>query len=510
MKESSSNNKLIAKNTIVLYIRSIFLLLVSLYTSRVTLQVLGIDDFGIFTLVTGVVQMFSLLKGALSGASQRYITYALGENNMEKLKKVFSTSMTIHVLMGLAMVVLLETLGLWFLYNSLNIPVERLDVANIVMQCAIVSFFFNMISVPYDALINAHERMTAFAYIGILEAVLKLLSAVVLTFIVSYDKLIIFSILSLGIAVLLRVIYNAYCKKNFEEARSVKYSIDKSLFRQMFAFSGWNLIGEGSLLLRNQGIDILLNIFFGVAFNAAKGICNQVQGAIFQFISNFQAAVRPQLTKSIAQKEYERTYDLIMQGSRFSFYLMTFFSIPIFVNIEDILGLWLTEVPPYSVELIRWTLVYLLWDTLSRFLIHAILSTGDIRNYQLLAGGTKLLAIPLAYVCLLLGASPVIGVIVNIVLEIVCFVERLFFSKKQIGFPAAKYVLLTMHRCWLLFAVGLFITMLFDVFVSSSVWISFPFSLGMTVLFIWATGLKREERVMIQQKITNIAKSKLK
>lgn len=510
MSNSSAHNKLIAKNTTVLYIRSIFLLLVSLYTSRVTLQVLGIDDFGIFTLVTGVVQMFSLLKGALSGASQRYITYALGENNMEKLKKVFSTSITIHIFMGVAMVLLLETLGLWFLYNSLNIPEERINVASIVMQCAIASFFFNMISVPYDALINAHERMTAFAYIGIIEAILKLLSAVVLTFIITYDKLTLFSILSLSIAILLRVIYNIYCKRNFEEARTIRYRVDKGLFRQMFVFSGWNLIGEGSLLLRNQGIDILLNIFFGVAFNAAKGICNQVQGAIFQFISNFQAAVRPQLTKSIAQNEYNRTYDLIMQGSRFSFYLMTFFSIPIFVNIEGILELWLTEVPPYSVELIRWTLIYLLWDTLSRFLIHSILSTGEIRNYQLLAGGTKLLAIPMAYACLKLGASPVIGIVVNIVLEIVCFVERLIFSKKQIGFPVSEYVVLTLQRCWLLFAAVLGLTMLFAAFVCSSLWISFPFSLIMTILFICSLGLKHDERIMFQQKIITIVKSKIK
>lgn len=505
MANHSENNKRIAKNTMILYIRSMFSLLVSLYTSRITLQMLGIEDFGIFMLITGVVQMFSLLKGALSGASQRYITYALGEDSLERLKTVFSTSLVIHIIMALAMVFLLETFGLWFLYNSLNIPEGRIEAANIVMQCAIAAFFFNMISVPYDALINAHERMTAFAYIGIIEVVLKLFAALTLT-LITFDKLAFFSIMTLGISILLRVIYTAYCKRNFEEVRTVKYKLDKKLFKSMITFSGWNLIGEGSMLLRNQGLDILLNIFFGVVFNAAKGICNQIQNAIFQFISNFQAAVRPQLTMSIAQTDYNRTYSLIIQGSRFSFYLMTIFSIPIYVNIQDILEFWLSEVPPYSIELIRCTLIYLLWETLSRFLIHSILSTGKIRNYQLLAGGTKLFAIPMAYICLKLGASPIIGVVINIFLEMICFAERLVFSKKQISFPVMTFIKLSILRCWLLFLLGISISLLFDRFVSSFLWFSFPFSFIFSVLLIFVVGLKNDERTVIRNKLSFLTK----
>ena len=382
MSNNSANNKRIAKNTIALYFRSILLMLISLYTSRVILQSLGVEDYGIYNVVGGMVAMFTMLSNTMASASQRFITFVLGEKDYEKLRKVFTTSVTLHVVIGVIMIVLLEVFGSWFLYNKLNIPQGRLDTAFLVMQFSISTLFVNIISVPYNAAIIAHERMSAFAYISILDGILKLCIAF-LILITPTDRLLLYAGLIFAVSVLIRMIYTVYSHRHFSETQNVKLHIEHGLFREMFAFAGWNLFGNGSLILRNQGIDILLNMFFGVTVNAAKGVCNHVQAAIHQFVGNFQTAVNPQLTKSVAQKDIARTHFFIMQGSRLSFFLLCFFAIPIMITTPDILSLWLVEVPNYSVEFLRWALIYQLWDTLSRFLINSVLAYGKIRNYQL-------------------------------------------------------------------------------------------------------------------------------
>ena len=320
MSNYSIQNKKIVKNTIFLYIRSIIMMLVSLYTSRIVLQVLGVEDYGIYNLVGSVVAMFSMLSSTLSSASQRFITYALGGNDSENVRKVFSTCVTLHVVLGIIVVFLLEVLGVWFLNNQLNIPQSRLYVAHWVFQFSILTFFINVISVPYNAVIIAHEKMSAFAYISIIDGLLKLVIAVLLIWI-TLDKLLLYSILHAIVAISIRFIYLTYCKRHFIETRNISFHVNKHLFKEMFSFSGWNLIGNGSLILRNQGIDIILNLFFGVSVNAAKGISNQVQAAVHQFVGNFTSSINPQLTKSVAQKNYERTRALIIHGPRFAFFI---------------------------------------------------------------------------------------------------------------------------------------------------------------------------------------------
>lgn len=496
MSSNANNNKRIAKNTIFLYFRSIFILLISLYTSRVTLEVLGVEDFGIYQIVGGVVSMFSMLSSTLASASQRFITFALGENDYQKQRRVFSTCISLHIVLGLIVVVLLEILGIWFLNNKLNIPVERLPVAGWVMQFSIATLFVNIVSLPYNATIIAHEKMSAFAYISILEGLLKL-GSVFLLMVISWDKLLLYSALYFLIALFLQVIYSVYSNRQFKETRSVKFSIDKELFKGMFAFAGWNLFGNGSLVLRNQGVDVVLNMFFGVVVNAAKGVSNQVQSAVQQFVGNFTTAIKPQLTIAIAQKDYQRAYALINKGSRYSFLMMLLFSVPIIISAPQILEIWLTKVPDYSVLFVRWTFIYLLLDSLSRMMIHAILSEGRIKEYQIVVGGTKLFAIPLVYIMLLLGCNPLAGVWANILLELICLFERMYYSKKLLNLDWKYFIIKVVFRCWVVFILAISIPYLFICFVSQKLLITVAVSLIWTLAVISLTGVDKSERNMM-------------
>lgn len=494
----NSANKRIAKNTFFLYIRSIILMLVSLYTSRIVLQVLGVDDYGIYNLVGGVVAMFTMLSSTLSSASQRFITYALGSNDNVNLKNVFSTCVTLHIILGLIVVALLEICGVWFLNNHLNIPENRLSVAHWVFQFSILTFFINVISVPYNAAIIAHEKMSAFAYISIIDGLLKLGIAFLLIW-VTIDKLLLFAILHAVVAIAIRILYTFYCTHNFEETNKVTIKVDKTLFKEMFSFSGWNLIGSSSLVLRNQGIDILLNIFFGVSVNAAKGISNQVQFAVHQLIDNFTSAITPQLTKSVAQNDYNRTKTLIFHGTRFSFFMMMVFAIPIMIYSKEILELWLVEVPNFTVEMVNLVLLYLLCDSLSRHLINTLLAFGDIRNYQLIIGGIKMLALPIAYVILKLGGSPLIGIWVNIFLDIVCLGGNFFFIKNKLNISIIDFVIkIVVLPCWITFFIVYALAWLFYRNISNNLFLGCFVSIMITVICIIIALTQSERDLLIK------------
>ncbi len=506
MPDNSVDNKRIAKNTIFLYFRSILIMLISLYTSRIVLAALGVEDYGIYNVVGGVVTMFSMISGTLASATQRFITYALGEKDDEKSKRVFSNSLTLHIVLGLIIVMLLEIMGVWLLYNKLNIPSERIDVANIVLQCSIFTLFFNMVAIPYNAMIIAHEKMSAFAYISILEVGLKLAIALLLLS-WDYDKLIFYAVLHLVTSVVLRSIYSIYSRRHFTEAKNISLRIDKELFKQMFAFAGWNLLGSGSLVLRNQGVDIVLNLFFGVTVNAAKGICNQVQHAVGQFAGNFNMALKPQLTKSVAQHNSKRVYELIIQGTRFSFYLMALFTVPIIISCDELLSLWLVKTPDYTSEFVRWTMVYLLLDVQSKLLTHAVLSKGDIRNYQIVVGGTKLLAVPLVYMVLMCGGSPITGILVNILLEAVCLCLRLYYNKRMLGLPVLAYVKSAFVKCYFVLLAALIAPYFLYKTLLTNPWIILPASLFSIMVCIYFMGLNRQERAFVRTK-TRVAITK--
>lgn len=438
MPTTSENKKRIAKNTLLLYVRMLFLMLISLYTSRVILNALGVQDFGIYNVVGGVVAMFNIISGSLSGAISRFITFEIGKGDEEKLKKVFSASVTIQLILSLIIVVLIETVGVWFLNAKMTIPVERIVAANWVLQFSIITFVINLISVPYNATIIAHEKMSAFAYISIFEGLGKLAVAFLIS-LSPIDRLIFYAILMCIVAISVRFIYGIYCKRHFEEC-SFHYHFDKDILKQMFSFAGWNFIGAASSILRDQGGNIILNMFFGPAVNAARGIANQVNNAINGFVTNFMTALNPQITKSYAKGDRKYMMSLIYQGSRLSFYMLLLLSLPILANTHYILVIWLKLVPGHAVTFVQLILIFTMSECISNPLITAMLATGKIRDYQIVVGGLQIMNLPIAYVCLRMGCIPESVILVAIILSQCCLAARLFMLRGMIGLSSKLFM----------------------------------------------------------------------
>lgn len=328
MINNIENNKRIAKNALLLYFRTFFTMAVALYTSRVILKVLGIEDYGIYNVIGGVVAMFSAISGTLSSSISRFLTYELGENKSERLNRIFSTSVNIQVIISIIIILTGEIVGVWFINYKMQIPAERLIAANWVFQCSLFTFIINLISIPYNACIIAHEKMSAFAYISILEVTLKLV--IVYSLLISpYDKLITYAILLTVVSLFIRSTYSIYCKRHFTECK-YHLSYEKKLLKEMLSFAGWSFLGNSAYIFNTQGINILINIFFGVTLNAARGITTQVEGAIMQFVNNFTMAINPQITKSYASGEKDYMFSLICQGAKYSYILLLFFVIPFF------------------------------------------------------------------------------------------------------------------------------------------------------------------------------------
>lgn len=435
---TTENNKRIARNTLLLYFRMLFLMIISLYTSRIVLNALGVEDFGIYNVAGSVVAMFSILSGSLSAAISRFITYELGKNNILKLKVIFSSAITIQIGLGIVIVFFAETIGIWFLNTQMNIPIERMVAANWVLQFSIITFIINLISVPYNAVIIAHEKMSAFAYISIFEAIGKLLIAYLIT-ISPIDKLIFYAILMCVVAIAIRLLYGYYCKRHFDECR-FHFIWNKQIFQQIFSFAGWNFIGASSAVLRDHGGNIIINLFCGPTVNAARGIAFQVNNAIQGFVSNFMTALNPQITKSYAVKNYTYMMTLIFQGARLSFYMLLLLSLPIIINTHYLLTLWLNTVPEHTVLFVRLVLIFAMSESISGPLITAMLATGNIRNYQIIVGGLQMLNLPISYILLSLGAIPETVLIVAVLISQCCLMARLYMLKKMIKLKIKDYL----------------------------------------------------------------------
>lgn len=438
MNNSSENNKRIAKNTLLLYFRMLFMMAVSLYTSRIVLNALGVEDFGIYNVVGGVVAMFSLLSGSLSTAISRFITYELGKEEQGNLNKIFSSAVTIQITLAAIIILFAELIGVWFLNTQMTIPVSRITASNWVFQISLLTFVINLISIPYNASIIAHEKMSAFAYISILEAIGKLITAYFIS-ISPIDKLIFYSFLMCVIALIIRFTYGYYCRKHFDEC-TYSFIWDKQLLKQMFSFAGWNFIGTASAVLRDQGGNILINLFNGPIVNAARGIAFQVNNAIQGFVNNFMIALNPQITKSYAANNHKYMMTLIFQGARLSFYMLLILSLPILLNTQYILEIWLKTVPEHSTLFVQLVLILAMSESISYPLITAIQATGKIRNYQLLVGGLQLLNFPISYCLLHIGFFPEIIMIVAIILTQVCLGARLYMLQKIIKLPTKVFL----------------------------------------------------------------------
>lgn len=402
---TQSINKIIAKNTIFLYFRMMLTMIISLYTSRVILQVLGVDDYGIYQAVGGIVGFLSFLNNALSTGSSRFITFGLGENNLQKLKNIFSTTLTAHICLAVIIVILAETAGIWFLHNKLVIAPDRIDAAEFVFHLSLLTAFFSLTQVPYGACIIAHEKMGIYAYVSIIEALLKLLIVYLLT-IGDFDKLKLYALLLCLVQVGIIIFYRVYCTRSFEEAK-FRFFFDKKLFKEIAGFSGWSLFANCSIALNSQGILVLLNMFFSPAVVAARAISLQVNTAANQFISNFQTAANPQIVKRYAAKDYEGSKQLLLQTTKFSFYLMLLLSLPICLGAKQLLTLWLGIVPEYTVIFLQLVIIQSLFSVFDTSFYRALYAKGRLRENALISPTLGLVRFPVIYLLFKFGFSPV-------------------------------------------------------------------------------------------------------
>ena len=398
-----SDTRRIAKNTLMLYFRQILIMLVSLYTVRVVLNVLGAEDYGIYNVVAGVVTMFGFLSGAMATASQRYFSYDLGKGNVEHIKTTFSVTFQIYVLLALVIVILAESVGVWFVNHRLVIPVERLTAANWIFQAAIVSFLLTLITTPYMACIISHENMNVYAYVSIVEVALKL-GIVFLLRVLPYDKLIVYGALLALVALVNTSIYRFYCRRHYAECKA-RFVKDRALFKEIISYSGWNLFGNVATVCKVQGVTFLLNIFFGPVVNAAQGIASQVRNAAVTFSSNFMQAVRPQIVKSYAAEEFFGMWRTLFWGCKISFFLILMIAVALFSNISYVLSLWVKNVPEHTSTFVRLLLLDSLVESISQPMAQANQATGKIALYQVFMGIMQFLNLPLSYIFLRLDFS---------------------------------------------------------------------------------------------------------
>jgi O-antigen/teichoic acid export membrane protein len=506
MHKASSNSR-IATNTLLLYVRMIITVIVSLYISRVVLNILGVTDFGIYNVVGGIVVMFGFLNSAMAASTQRFLTFELGKRDKLRLEQVFSISVSLHIIIALIILLLSETVGLWFLNTKLSIPADRLPAANWVFQFSVFTLLITILGVPFDAAIIAHERMKVLAFTSIAEVLLKLL-VVYLLHLFGFDKLVMYAVLLFLVSLIVRIVYTLYCFKKFPESH-YRFFWEKKLFVQMSGFAGWNLLGVFAGIGYNQGVNVLLNIFFGPVINAARGISFQVMGAVNQLVTNFQIAVNPSITKSYADQDEAKMYKLIFSSAKFSFYLLLLFILPLIIELKLVLLFWLKNVPAYTEVFTRLILIDILICSLSGPLQILAQATGRVRNYQLVVSIILLLNLPFSYLLLKLGYSPEATFIVSIVLSVVALLARLIVLRALTQFPAGiflKRVLLTVILVTL-------VIIPIPIFIQKTVTHNFTqfilvglSSMASLIFAVWFIGLTVMERLSVKGYLNKLLK----
>ena len=501
--QTSDNNKRIAKNTLFLYLRMLITLVVSLYTSRVVLNTLGVEDYGIYNVVGGIVVILGFLNNAMTGATQRFLNVELGRNNKIRLQRVFYTSLVIHALVAVVILFIAETIGLWYLNTCMNIAANRMVAANWVFQFSVAAFMINILSVPYNATIIAHEKMSAFAYISILEVVLKLL-IVYLLVLSPLDKLIFYAFLLFVVGVLLRLIYGIYCKWNFEECTIRGVHMDKPMMKEMLSFSSWTIFGNLGYIAHTQGIALVINYFFGVTVNAASGIANQVNGVVKNFVGNFLTALNPQIVKTYASGQYEEMHKLLIRGCQIAFYMVAFFVIPLTVEAPVILRLWLKIVPDYTIVFVRMVLLITLFDSYSNILATAKGATGDIKKYQITLTIIGLFHLPFAILFFWLGYPPQYAMYVYLFLIVLLQVVRIQFVCKSIGLRLGYFYKEVIAKCLLVLILGSIVPLLLHICTPENVLSSIVTCLVGNVIYSFMViqfGFSRQDRDKILQLI---------
>lgn len=496
----------IVKNTVMLYVRMAVIMLASLYMSRVVLDVLGEQDYGIYNIVGSVVVSLTFIQNALISATQRFLSYEIGKENLEETSRVFSMSMNIHILFTAVVVIVLEIVGVWFVNNILNIPSDRMFAANVVLQFSIVTFCANMLRIPYNAVIISHESMNVYAVISIIEAFLKLALAFVLT-ICRFDKLIMYAALLFLITLAVNMLYILYCKKTYSSVCKYRYINDKGLFKNMTSFLGWNMFGGVSSIATSEGPNYFINIYLGVTVNAALGLAKQVSSAVYQFTSNFQSAFNPQIVKAYAQGDKDYLFDLINKTSQISFYLLFIIAFPVILCSDVIFDLWLVDVPKYAVEFCILIMVAQLISALSSPMWMVVHATGNIKKYQITLSVINLLILPIAWVILALGFSPVYIIGAQVVINILVFAYRLLYLYKRIGFDLVSYSKLVLVKSLFLMLLIIPIPIMTRIYIIGikGVIISFALALVITCVVFYKWGIGKEYKQQLKNYMSKMS-----
>lgn len=503
-----SNTTRIAKNTLMLYFRHILILLVGLYTVRIKLQILGVEDYGIYNVVGGIVLILSFINSSMTSATQRFLNVAMGENNFDKVRDIFSLSVIIHLLLGILIIILAETIGLWFFYNYLNIPQARMEAAFWVYQFSILAAFFTIINVPYKAMIISYEKMSFFALTSILEVLLKLAIIFLLTLVI-FDKLIFYSVLITSVSFIIFLIQRIYCKKYFITSH-FRLCKDKSLLKILTSFSGWNIFQNFSNVCNNHGANIIINIFHGVTLNTAMGIGNQVNAAVHAFAQNFQMAFRPHLTKSFAGKDYNYFKTFLFHTTKISFILVYIFILPLLLNTEFVLSLWLVTVPEYAVIFTQLILIHSIQKVLSNPVSTAIFAYGKIKKYSLITSILTFLNLPFSLLFIWLGFYPTIILIIRLILGYTTYFWRLSFIKANMNFSYKEIFINILFPIIIISFISIIITFFIkDIFTG---WYKLFFTGFISIIIIgllsYFIGFNKNERIILIKKLKSFFKIK--
>lgn len=509
MTDTIANNKRIAKNTIMLYFRMILLMAIGLFTSRVILQALGVEDYGINSVIAGFLSMFGIITSSMSSAISRFITVELGKGDNQKLKQVFSTSVSVQLFMGAILMILIETFGMWFVISKMQIPEGREYAAQWCLHCAAITTLISLVNVPFNAVIVAHEKMSTFAYVSILEAILKLAICYAI-YISPIDKLITYACLGVVVSLIIRFVYWIYCKSHFEECKGF-VGFEKEQFKEIWGFAGWNMFAQTSWILNTQGINMLMNVFFGVVVNAARGVAVQVNGVIQHFVSNFMMALNPQITKSYAAGDKETAFRLACRGCRFSFYIMFILALPVMIESHQILELWLGTPPAQADAFVVWTILSSFSTLLGNTLVTLQMAHGNIRHYQIWITIFGCIPFPLSWLAFELGFSAIVSYYIYVAVYWGLIFVRYYLVHGMTGIPAKMYLGGVVAKTHLIAVVSAIIPL--------SIFFMIPESIGRLLLvvfssvliscvIIYSIGLDKAEKHFVQEKF--FSKVKLK
>lgn len=500
------DNSRIAKNSLYLFFRMFLSMGVSLYTSRVILEALGVENYGIFNVVGGIVAFVSYINWGMSSSSQRFITFSIGKGDVKETRDTFSNSWGIHLVISIAIILLAETFGKWFFFDQLNIPEYSRSAAMIVYQVSIANTVIAILCIPFGSLIMAHERMSVYAYLSIIDVLFKLLICYLLTGSDS-ERLSYYALLLLATTIISSSMYIGYCLIKFPESH-LHFKWKKGIMKKMVGFAGWSMVGCTASIAQGQGINLLLNLYGGPLLNAARGLAVQVQGAVNQFVGSFQGAVTPQIIKSYATNELSNMHILICNSAKYSFFLMALVSVPVMCNINEILSLWLVEIPPYTPQFLQIIMINALLGTLSGPLMKSADATGTIKKYHLVVGGSLLLVLPAAYIVLKIGLPVYSVFLVQTMFGCFSLYLRLRIVGKMINMPVSLFtraVLAPVFKVSLPIAIFCYLMVYicpFDGVLRFLILLVSSF--GFTVLTIWNMGMNVEERIKWKRKAKSV------